>query len=116
VTRWGCGYDMLAPPVPFPRRMNMARTEAPQPDDQPNAPDKDAASKDAPTKEAPKESEPVTTTTDDEGNEVVIGAPVGQVVNGPGEYENEDRPGVSPDWPAAHTHDDDDSGEASADA
>jgi hypothetical protein len=101
--------------------MNMARTEAPQPDDQQNASDKDAASKDAPdkdasTKEAPKESKPVTTTTDDEGNEVVIGAPVGQVVNGPGEYENEDRPGVSPDWPAAHTHDDDDSGEASADA
>lgn len=60
--------------------------------------------------EEPKEaSEPVTTTTDNEGNQVTLGHMThtgpSQVINGPEESYNPARPGVSPDWPAARTLD-----------
>ena len=53
-------------------------------------------------------TEPVVTTTDDDGNQVTL--PTShtgpqQLVNGPGEGYNPARPGVSPDWPAARTND-----------
>lgn len=53
-------------------------------------------------------TEPVVTTTDDDGNQVTL--PTShtgpqELVNGPDQPYNEARPGVSPDWPAARTND-----------
>jgi len=75
--------------------------------DDPSRPVDDGQPKDEPQK-VKQPSEVVVTTTDNEGNQVTLptshtGAQ--QVVNGPGEAYNADRPGVSPDWPAAQTND-----------
>jgi hypothetical protein len=53
-------------------------------------------------------TEPVTTTTDNDGNQVTL--PTShtgpqQLINGPGENYNDARPGVSAEWAAARTND-----------